>query len=64
VVVQQDSELNDGLKREWVESRPSPDRNYGYAFQWFAMAVALLIYLLGDACQKTKTRRAAALVFG
>jgi surfeit locus 1 family protein len=46
VVVQQDSELNDGLKREWIEAGPSPDRNYGYAFQWFAMAVALLIYYL------------------
>lgn len=46
VVVQQDNQLDDGLQREWIESGPSPDRNYGYAFQWFAMAAALLIYYL------------------
>lgn len=46
VVLLQDSPLDDGLKREWSESGPSPDRNYGYAFQWFALAAALLAYFL------------------
>jgi surfeit locus 1 family protein len=46
VVVQQENDLNDGLKREWTLSAPSPDRNYGYAFQWFALAVTILIYYL------------------
>jgi len=46
VVIQQDSVVDDGLKREWVATGPSPDRNYGYAFQWFAMAAAILIYYL------------------
>jgi surfeit locus 1 family protein len=46
VVIQQDSAVDDGLRREWVATGPSPDRNYGYAFQWFAMAAAILIYYL------------------
>jgi surfeit locus 1 family protein len=55
VVLQQDSELNDGLRREWGEAGPSPDRNYGYAFQWFAMAAAILIYFV-----VTRVRKRAA----
>ena len=46
VVIQQDSVVDDGLKREWLATGPSPDRNYGYAFQWFALAAAILIYYL------------------
>jgi len=46
VVIQQDSVVDDGLKREWQATGPSPDRNYGYAFQWFAMAAAILVYYL------------------
>lgn len=44
VVIQQDNTIDDGLRREWTATGPSPDRNYGYAFQWFAMALAILIY--------------------
>jgi surfeit locus 1 family protein len=46
IVIQQDSVVDDGLKREWAATGPSPDRNFGYAFQWFAMAAAILIYYL------------------
>ena len=46
VVIQQESSVEDGLKREWLATGPSPDRNYAYAFQWFAMALAILIYYL------------------
>lgn len=46
VVIQQSSPAADGLKREWQITGPSPDRNYGYAFQWFAMAAAILVYYL------------------
>ena len=52
VVLQQDSEMADGLKREWSESGPSPDRNYAYAFQWFALAAAILIYYLVTRARK------------
>ncbi len=55
VVVQQDNALDDGLKREWTTTGPSPDRNYGYAFQWFALAATILIYYLVTHVRKRKT---------
>jgi surfeit locus 1 family protein len=46
VVLQQTSPAPDGLVRQW---EPPPDRvamHRGYAFQWFGMAVALVIFYL------------------
>jgi len=45
-VIQQQSAADDGLKREW--SRPDLGRNthLAYAFQWYAMSLAILIYYL------------------
>ena len=46
VVIEQENDLDDGLQRE----RNAPDlgieRHYGYAFQWFALAAAILIFYL------------------
>ena len=43
VVIQQESPLDDGLIRDW----PAPDfgieKHYGYAFQWSALAVTILV---------------------
>lgn len=41
-VVQQQSDAQDGLLRDWPRADLGADRNYGYAFQWFAMAAAVL----------------------
>lgn len=50
MVVRMDAALPHGYLREWrppFHGRFGPDRNRGYAFQWFALAAALLvIYLL------------------
>lgn len=46
VVVQQEGQTDDGLKREWPEPGSGADRNFGYAFQWFALAATILIYYL------------------
>lgn len=45
-VIQQESTANDGLVREW--SRPDLGRNthLAYAFQWYAMSLAILIFYL------------------
>jgi len=46
VVLQQTSDSADGLVRVW---EPPPDKvamHRGYAFQWFGMAVALLLFYL------------------
>lgn len=45
-VIQQDSAVDDGIKRQW--SRPDLGRNthLAYAFQWYALSLAILIYYL------------------
>jgi surfeit locus 1 family protein len=45
-LVQQQSDTDDGIVRDW--SRPDLGRNthLAYAFQWFALSLAILIYYL------------------
>jgi surfeit locus 1 family protein len=44
VVIQQENDVDDGLKREWSAPDLGVDKHYGYAFQWFALAAAILIF--------------------
>ena len=44
VVIQQGNETGDGLKREWSAPDLGIDKHYGYAFQWFALAAAIMIF--------------------
>lgn len=46
VVIQQESPLEDGLAREWDPPDLGVNMHYGYAFQWFALALALLVFYL------------------
>ncbi len=46
VVIQQDSPLDDGLAREWDPPNVGVDMHYGYAFQWFALALTILVFYL------------------
>jgi len=45
-LIQHDSAVDDGIRREW--SRPDLGRNthLAYAFQWYALSLAMLIYYL------------------
>ncbi|MCS6762859.1 MAG: SURF1 family protein [Candidatus Protistobacter heckmanni] len=43
-VIQQSSEAGDGLRRDWVRQGSGADRNYGYAFQWFALAAMMALF--------------------
>ena len=43
-VIRQDSALEDGLVREWPAPDFGIDKHYGYAFQWFALAVTILVF--------------------
>ncbi|MBT8112593.1 MAG: SURF1 family protein [Gammaproteobacteria bacterium] len=36
----------DTYKAQWIVYASSPKRNYGYAFQWLAMALALLVIFI------------------
>jgi surfeit locus 1 family protein len=54
IVIEQQSALDDGLVREWSPPDTGVNTHYAYAFQWFAMALAIaIIYLV------THVRRAA-----
>ena len=44
VVVQQENDSDDGLRREWSAPDLGIDKHYGYAFQWFMLAAAVLIF--------------------
>jgi surfeit locus 1 family protein len=46
VVIQQENNIDDGLSREWSPPDLGIDKHYAYAFQWYAMAVAILIIFL------------------
>jgi surfeit locus 1 family protein len=46
VVIEQENDLGDGLKREWGAPDLGIEKHYGYAFQWFALAAAILIFYL------------------
>ena len=44
IVIQQENEAGDGLAREWPAPDFGLDMHYGYAFQWFALAITLVIF--------------------
>lgn len=47
LLVQQEGELDDGLERTWQRPDAGRDKHLAYAFQWFAMAFAILaIYVV------------------
>jgi len=46
LVVLQENNVKDGLLREWTRPDSGANRNLGYAFQWFSMALAILILYL------------------
>lgn len=46
VMILQKDDVADGLVRQWVRPDSGSAKNLGYAFQWFAMALAVLIIYL------------------
>jgi len=43
VAVQQTGERSDGLLRDWPEAASGAEKNYGYAFQWWALSALFAI---------------------
>lgn len=50
-----DADAPDGFQRQWQPQGSGPNTNYGYAFQWFSMALAVMAILVW---QLRKQRRA------
>jgi surfeit locus 1 family protein len=44
IVIEQENDLSDGLKREWTLPDFGIDMHHGYAFQWFALAVTIMVF--------------------
>jgi surfeit locus 1 family protein len=44
IVLQQESDADDGLVREWVPAGSGRDVHLAYAFQWFSLGVAILVF--------------------
>jgi surfeit locus 1 family protein len=56
-VVQQTSAADDGLVREW--NRPDLGRNthLAYAFQWYALSLAIFVYYLVSHVKRTPSAK-------
>ncbi len=46
VMIRQENDLDDGLRREWEAPDLGIGKHYGYAFQWFALSATILIFYL------------------
>jgi surfeit locus 1 family protein len=44
IVLQQSSNAADGLVRAWARPDTGADKHRGYAFQWYALAITILIF--------------------
>jgi surfeit locus 1 family protein len=58
-VLQQTSELDDGLDRHWAAPASGVDRHRGYAFQWFSLAALLAVITVGIAWRALRRRSVA-----
>jgi surfeit locus 1 family protein len=45
-IIEQTSDTPDGLARDWPAPSVGIDKHHGYAFQWYALAMAALIFYL------------------
>jgi surfeit locus 1 family protein len=48
-----DADQPDGFRREWRPSDFGPERHLGYAVQWFALAITLIVLYLAWSFRKT-----------
>jgi surfeit locus 1 family protein len=55
VMIQQESPLDDGLVRAWDKPDLGMERHFGYAFQWLALAVTILVIYLVTNVRGTKS---------
>jgi surfeit locus 1 family protein len=46
VMIEQLNEMHDGLLRDWPHPSSGIDKHYGYAVQWFGLALVAFIFLM------------------
>ena len=45
-IIEQSSDTHDGLRRDWPQPSFGIDTHRGYAFQWYALATAALLFFV------------------
>jgi surfeit locus 1 family protein len=55
-VIRQESALNDNLQRVWDPPDFGIDKHYGYAVQWFLLAVTLFIFYIATHVRRTSAQ--------
>jgi surfeit locus 1 family protein len=60
LLIQQESDVNDGLDRVWERPDAGRDKHLAYAFQWFAMALAILAAYVGFGFRRSAARHGQA----
>jgi surfeit locus 1 family protein len=58
VMIQQESPLDDGLAREWDPPNFGVDKHYGYAFQWLALSLTILVFYLATHVRRRPPEKA------
>lgn len=54
-IVEQTSNTDDGLLRDWPRASAGSERNRGYAFQWLALAATALAFFIVTSFKKSDT---------
>jgi surfeit locus 1 family protein len=52
VVLQQTSAAADGLERVWARPDTGADKHRGYAFQWYALGITILIFYVASSFRR------------
>lgn len=58
LVVQQTSDIQDGLTRRWARPATGVDKHRGYAFQWYALAVLIVLLTAYFSARSWRARQA------
>lgn len=53
-VVEQSSEVNDGLSRNWPKPNAGSDKHRGYAFQWYGLALMAALFFVVTGLRRGK----------
>lgn len=53
-VLEQTSDMQDGLVRDWPRPSLGVEKHQGYAFQWYALAVMALIFFVATGFRRGK----------
>ncbi len=52
IIVEQTTEVKDGLIRDWPQPSLGSDKHKGYAFQWYGLAVTALLFFIATGLKR------------